>query len=783
MYDSTTAELIRRAPPLRDLDRNSLPDRFAEAFARIAAMRVRLRSGEESDEDLEETRRFAKRLAQTNEALVALSPERDDRRSAAFVAGTAYQLVHQIDVLSDDAPHETSLGLAAITADISAMLLFLIAEASADANEVSLRVRISGDNLEREVLRTLIELAQGRVVRIVERQLVRPDRVVRSATDALYHLILRGVRRLASALAGNESTDDATAILRQAQRLACQASADPGRPAGFDAQPVIGAGQPAVFPGPYHLASLLLPVVDALAEGAVVRVPPPGNVDRNRWRMLVAEFAKERPYLWPNQRKAISQGYLDAGVSSVVGLPTGAGKSAVFQLKIGAALLARRRVLFLAPTHALVDQTRRDLDRVIPDVRVFGEPSDELLPVGTEDVLVMTPEACLYLQHMEPDILRDIGLLVFDECHLVHPKSDTDRRAIDAMLCVVNSVRLAPDADLLLLSAMLKNTSELSAWLAELTGRRALAFDMAWKPTRQLRGCVVYDADRIEELQQMLVRERQRTRSRSVPAAVKRRLGLTPYGLFSVKQTWASVDRSDYALLRLCSEAHELGTNARWRLTPNAGAASVTVASAAAEAGVTTLVFSQSIRMAVSIAERVAGSLGRTAIALDESEKRWAAAAADELGGQGQLYVDIEDDVVVAGATAHHGLLLAEERRLIESLYQRSDGLKVLSATSTLGQGINTPSELVIIAEDSRFNEDTGRRELLEPRELLNAAVRAGRAGRGTTGIVLVIPGEVVRFDDREARIGRRWTRLREVFGQSDQCLTIDTAVPLTWRD
>src|SRR5262249_1342799 len=85
---------------------------------------------------------------------------------------------------------------------------------------------------------------------------------------------------------------------------------------------------------------------------------------------------------------------------------------------------------------------------------------------------------------------------------------------------------------------------------------------------------------------------------------------------------------------------------------------------------------------------------------------------------------------------------------------------------------------LVIIAEDSRFDEAKNKREVLEAQELLNAAGRAGRAGQNANGIVLVVPGRVVPIDFEDATIGSHWTTLQKVFGQSDQCLDIDD--PLT---
>ena len=786
MYDPATADLIRATPELPELDRDTLPDRLTEAFAQVAALRVRLRAGDDPPEELIATRQFARHLAQTNEVFVALTPDRENRRSAAFVAATAYQLVYQIDALStfDDTP--ARLTSTSISPVISAMLLFLVAESSADATEIARRVRLPAASLEQELVRTLVDLAGGQLRSITQRTLPSADDVVRSfgpdaATSALYHLIPRGVRRLATELTGlTTDADDTPATLRRAQQLAA--------PTEHLAPPValkpdsLDLGPPVMFSGPFHLASLLLSVTDTLTDAAVIKVPAPPGLPSDRWQPFVAGVAQERPYLWPNHQHAISRGYLEHGVSSVVGFPTGAGKSAVAHMKIATTILGGRNAVFLAPTHALVDQTVRDLRHAFPRATVQGERADDFLflepDIEPHDILVMTPEACLLLGHIDQAAFDRVGVLVFDECHLIHPTTDTDRRSVDAMLCLINFVRVAPRADLVLLSAMMKNTGEVAAWLATLTGRRALAFDMAWKPTRQLRGCVVYEQTRISELQAELDTRRPQDLPRAIPQTLKSRLTAQPHGFFSIRQTWDSQRRADYTYLPFCTESPPLGGNNWWQLTPNAGVVAAALAVPAAKTGINTLIFSQSIRLAASIATRIAESLGPCAVPLNQNERRLANVAVDELGDPNQLYIDVRDRTLKSRAASHHGQLLSEERRLIESLYARPDGLVVLSATPTLGQGMNLPSEFVIIAEDSRFKEDSGQREMLEARELLNAAGRAGRAGKNATGVVVAIPGQVVGFDNTAAKIGKRWSRLQEIFSQTDQCLEIDD--PLT---
>ncbi|AQQ05417.1 helicase [Roseibium algicola] len=778
MYDPDTSALIRSTPELPDLDRDALPDRLARAFAEIVSARVTLRDGDDGIESLVATIRFARRLAQTNEALVVVNPDRENKAAAGFVAASAYQLVHQATALREAGLPASYLRPDGISPDVSAMLLFLVAEASADAAEAATAMRIpTGDRLQSELILHLIMLANGQVGRIRERKRPSQDELVTGtggerANAALYYRILRGVRALAFVLQGRRIRGmvDPIAVFAEVKDLAA--------PSHEEVTELFGEGAIAVFPGPFHLASLLIAVGSSLLDGAVVNLPPPDGVPKDRWAEAMKTVAKTRPYLWRNHKDAVNRGYLENGTSSAIGFPTGAGKSTTAQLKIHATLLSGRKAVFLAPTHALVDQTTRDLRNAFPRASVRGERTDEFGFSGGDeelpDLMVMTPEACLLSTHMEPERFEDVGLLIFDECHLMHPSTDGDRRAIDAMLCILGFTRVAPVADIVLLSAMMKNSEELSGWLAELTGRAALALDNAWKPTRQLRGCIVYDAKRLAELHKLLRSERRKKPKGGVPAAVGRQLTVRPNAFFSVKQTWASQVRRDYALVPLLDEALQLSTNKFWKLTPNSGVVASSVAAAAARAGLRTLVFSQSIPNAVSIADKAGIALDVCDVELNESERRAYEVAVDEMGDPEQLYLTLTDGKLTSRATTHHGQLLPEERQLAESLYKRKGALSVLAATPTLGQGMNLPADLVIIAEDSQYDTASGRKDLLKPEDLLNAAGRAGRAGENATGIVLVVPGRLVPLDDDENKIGSRWTRLRDIFGQSDQCLVLN---------
>ncbi|MBA1141128.1 DEAD/DEAH box helicase [Mesorhizobium neociceri] len=664
MYDPETAALIRTAPSFSGLDIGRLPELLTEAFAKIAAARVRLRDGSiGQDEDVVRLVRDMQRLALANEALVSITPEREDRAAAAFVAGSAHQLCFNARAIGrEDGESPTFLGAESISPNIAAVLLFLIAEATADASEIADRFDTGGASVvEQTLISAIRSLAKGNLLAIVPAA-TPPRDAVRSASDigraaslALYYTLLRGVRELANELLGADNAESGLAIATFRSVIDLSFPQMEKDIAAWDRQQI------GLFAGPYHLASLLVSVARDLGESAVIRITPPGGVDADKWSRAMKRVARSRPYLWRNHRQAVAAGYLELDKSAAVSFPTGAGKSTLAELKINATLLADRKVIFLAPTNALVGQTTRALRRAFKNTNVGQERFDEVGFLSEEDdlpqIFVMTPESCLAQMSIQPEVFEGVGLLVFDECHLLHARDLSDsRRALDAMLCVLNFGALVPEASMLLLSAMMKNTDEIAGWVQALTGRDCLALDLPWKPTRQLRGSVVYTQTDIVRLGGGL--RKAQAAKRTVNPSVKDKAALTTEALafFGLKQTWATRKATDYSLVKLLQDPVQLGANGYWNLTPNAGEVSSAIATAAAQSGLKTLVFFQTIPNANATKNRISQQLGTVAIPLTEEEKAWMSITAVELGHAAHSFLDIVDDHLVSQCVVHHGL-------------------------------------------------------------------------------------------------------------------------------
>ncbi|MFO7614274.1 MAG: DEAD/DEAH box helicase family protein, partial [Bacteroidales bacterium] len=119
--------------------------------------------------------------------------------------------------------------------------------------------------------------------------------------------------------------------------------------------------------GPHHLASLLLCAYDGLMNASLTSIPPPVGADPGFWNQWISHRAQKFPFVWANHREAVAKGFHQIGHSAVVILPTGAGKTTVSSLKVAGVLAAGKSVVFLVPTHALVDQLTAELQEIFPN--------------------------------------------------------------------------------------------------------------------------------------------------------------------------------------------------------------------------------------------------------------------------------------------------------------------------------------------------------------------------------------------------------------------------------
>ncbi|MDF2858564.1 MAG: hypothetical protein K0Q87_4415, partial [Neobacillus sp.] len=780
MFDERTSIILREAPSLPTLNSHNLPQILTRHYAELVSARLKSADGT-MDRVLDNQWPLA-RIADVYETIASIEEDPILRRAASFVAGTARLIISRGQTHASDENRLSPIDRDSVDSSIAAAILFLAAEQYADAFEaVNLTPEPSGPHEVLILGLHINDLVTGRLNKILKRATkwrddnhedgTLQDRALRSLADAL----AEGIELLASNIMSVPVPDTVSGKYSNAQEAfshVIDLSYKKAKNLGFPLS--------TVYAGPAHLASLLLSAANAIEQAALTKLPPPDGANEEFWKRWLHFRANDMPFLWQNHREAIENQFYQTGQSSVLVLPTGAGKTTVSVLKIAGNLSRGKKVVFLVPTHALVEQLTEDLQAIFPEEQ-FGlgvsSDFDSLFIDGTQlqDIEVMTPERCLAMLSFTPKSFENVGLLVFDECHILSPQSGKIRRSLDGMLCLLAFYAAAPEADLLFLSAMLKNGKQFADWIADLTGRPCQAVDLLWKPSRQARGVVVYHQEEIRgakerayEEQHILNKLQGRTAT-GLRVSAKRELKVIPHVVWGLEHNW--LPTSSFAFTQIMDEPVQLtGKLRRYGITvsPNVNKVAANIAIRANIAGLKTIIFVNTKDDAVSTSRIIAGNLGGT-VELNKFESEVWESLKLELGHSKHSIFGGSSFIAVP----HNASMLRLERMLSERLFRRKNGAKVIVATPTLAQGLNLPAHLAVLAGDKRMGEGQ-QREDLEAHEILNAAARAGRAGHLANGVVILIPEPIVTFTTPDAPPSNELKKkLLSVLPEDDRCVTI----------
>lgn len=167
--------------------------------------------------------------------------------------------------------------------------------------------------------------------------------------------------------------------------------------------------------------------------------------------------------LYPPQADAVRPAL--AGRNIVLSIPTASGKSLVAYLAILNSVLKGGKALYIVPLKALASEKYEELSRFEDLGLRIGESTgdfDDIDPkLSTYDVVVATSEKVDSLLRHRTKWLKQITVVVADEVHLIN---DPDRGPTLEVI-LVKFRTFNPDAQLVALSATIRNCSELADWL------------------------------------------------------------------------------------------------------------------------------------------------------------------------------------------------------------------------------------------------------------------------------------------------------------------------------
>jgi superfamily II DNA/RNA helicase len=453
----------------------------------------------------------------------------------------------------------------------------------------------------------------------------------------------------------------------------------------------------------------------------------------SRLRELLIASLNRRPKaevdLWPSQIAAAARA-VDESDDLVVSLPTSAGKTRIAELCILRCLAGGRRVIFVTPLRALSAQTESTLQRTFGplgktisalygSIGVSGFDEDT---IRERDIVVATPEKLDFALRNDPDLLDDVGLLVFDEGHMIGPGEREVRYEVQ-----IQRLLRRQDANqrrIVCLSAILPDGDQLedfSAWLRR--DRPGGAIKLDWRPTRLRFGEVNWNSP-TAQLDLRVGEER--------PYVRRFLTGAAPPLCVPPKRLRAQL---------FPKNQQELSLATAWRLVGD---------------GQTVLIYCPERRSVEPFAKVIVDLHERGALpslfTSDPVRLQTAIALGEEwLGANSDILKCLR-----LGVALHHGALPTAYRKEIERLLCDSI-LKVTISSPTLAQGLNLSATAIIMHSLYRHGER------IKVSEFKNVIGRAGRAYVDVEGLALY-----PIFEDNRGKKHNEWGALIDDLGARD---------------
>lgn len=402
--------------------------------------------------------------------------------------------------------------------------------------------------------------------------------------------------------------------------------------------------------------------------------------------------------LWPSQIDAAARS-VNQTDDLVVSLPTSAGKTRIAELCILRCLAADKRIVFVTPLRALSAQTEIILQRTFGPLgktisALYGSTGVSVVDedaIRTRNIVVATPEKLDFALRNDPTLLDDVGLLIFDEGHMIGLSEREVRYEVQIQRLLKRED--AADRRIVCLSAILPDGDQLddfACWLRRDQPGGLIKND--WRPTRLRYGEVLWNGNSAR-LNLRVGDERPfvpRYLASFVPPVGRR---TTPFP----------------------KDLGELCLATAWRLVND---------------GQSVLVFCPVRKHVEPFADRIIDLHRRGALRSLLTVEPAVLETALVLGAEwlGAAHPILE--CLRLGVAIHHGALPTAYRKEVERLL-REGVIKVTISSPTLAQGLNLSATAVIIHSLYR------NRVRIEAAEFKNVVGRAGRAYVDVEGLVL----------------------------------------------
>jgi superfamily II RNA helicase len=159
----------------------------------------------------------------------------------------------------------------------------------------------------------------------------------------------------------------------------------------------------------------------------------------------------------PFQEQAVE--YIDENKSVLVAAPTGVGKTLIADYIIEKIYYEGGRVVYTAPIKALSNQKFREFKAIVGE-EAMGILTGDVVINPEAPILIMTTEIFRNMLQEDPERVRDVRYVIFDEIHYI---DDPERGSVweESLIFMPSSMRF------LGLSATIPNVDQLASWISE----------------------------------------------------------------------------------------------------------------------------------------------------------------------------------------------------------------------------------------------------------------------------------------------------------------------------
>ncbi|WP_066837163.1 DEAD/DEAH box helicase [Rufibacter ruber] len=452
-------------------------------------------------------------------------------------------------------------------------------------------------------------------------------------------------------------------------------------------------------PSMWWTVRLLRIIFGDFRESSLWRLLPP-YFDNNSLRIVdfivSLAFRKSPVYELFYSQKLSLPIVLDQGnKGAIISLPTSSGKTRIAELGIFHCLNNNpgAKVIYIAPYKSLAYEIEETFELTFSTLgykvtHLYGGAQYSRIDVALieeSDIIIGTPEKVKAILRASPEIVEGVKMVVIDEGHLLGAEERFIRNEL--LIEEFKSHMNANGGRILLLSAVLPNSSEISRWL---TGDTSNAVTSRWRPSEERFGIIEWTGEEIN---------------------------------INWRGAHAS---SNQGFIK--QEAFQKRGKTYYYPSDKKDAVSSVAVKLSAFGSV--LIFVGLKKSVFTYAKAIFKAMGPDAVPFKwQSDSDWEAfsMACDEAYGEESEILEYAH----FGILCHNADLPSEVRMIMERL-MRTSCPPIIVATSTLGQGVNIGVSTVI------FTTHWVNGSPMEHRDFWNIAGRAGRAYVDYEGKILV---------------------------------------------